>query len=165
VLVGQSIGGIHVRVFAHLYPGDVAGIVLVDPTAEDLNARLQADEPVVWQRMEMQKPEMDKEINRWPWAGNRSEYEKLTSDLEQARQAWPLPAVPLTLLTATRAYTSARARVDAIKLELHGAFLQRVPGARHIVTNKSGHGIHVEEPDLVVAAIREVVQAARSGKR
>src|SRR5579864_4277243 len=55
VLVGQSIGGIHVRIFAHLYPDDVAGIVLVDPTAEDLYERLQAEEPVVWQRMQMQK--------------------------------------------------------------------------------------------------------------
>jgi pimeloyl-ACP methyl ester carboxylesterase len=165
VLVGQSIGGIHVRVFAHLYPDDVAGIVLVDPTAEYLYARLQAEEPVVWQRMETEKPEMDKEINRWPWAGSRSEYEELNSDLQQARQAWPLPAVPVTLLTATRADSAATARVDAIKLELHRALLQRVPGAKHIVTNKSGHSIHMEEPDLVVAAIRDVVELGRRGKR
>lgn len=35
VLVGQSIGGLYVRVFAEEYPQDVAGLVLVDPTNED----------------------------------------------------------------------------------------------------------------------------------
>src|SRR5262249_42470869 len=35
VLVGHSLGGPFVRVFAHLYPADVAGLVLVDPTLPD----------------------------------------------------------------------------------------------------------------------------------
>jgi pimeloyl-ACP methyl ester carboxylesterase len=160
VLVGQSLGGMHVRVFAHLYPGDVAGIVLVDPTPEDLDARIQVQEPVMWHRMELQR-ESDKEASGWS-QGNRSEYEALASNYQRARQAWPLPAVPLTLLTAMRADSAAEVRVDAIKLELHRAFLQRVPGARHVVTYKSGHNIHREEPDLVVAAIREIVEAHRS---
>lgn len=146
--------------FAHLYANDVAGIVLVDPTPEDLNARIQAEEPVVWHRMEMEKPEMDREMSHWP-RGSRSEYEELTSDLQQARKALPLPSVPVTLLTATRADSAAGARLVAIKLELHRAFLQSVPGARHIVTDKSGHSIHMEQPELVVAAIREVVEADR----
>jgi pimeloyl-ACP methyl ester carboxylesterase len=35
VLAGHSIGGLIARVFAQQYPGDVAGMVLVDPTHED----------------------------------------------------------------------------------------------------------------------------------
>src|SRR5258707_11571390 len=35
VLVGQSIGGLYVRVFADQYPQEVAGMVLVDPSHED----------------------------------------------------------------------------------------------------------------------------------
>lgn len=35
VLVGHSVGGLVARVFAHAYPDDVAGLVLVDPTHED----------------------------------------------------------------------------------------------------------------------------------
>ncbi len=33
ILVGHSYGGLLVRAFAHLYPGNVAGIVLVDPVS------------------------------------------------------------------------------------------------------------------------------------
>src|SRR6185436_13132917 len=35
ILVGQSLGGPYVRVFASMYPEDVTGIVLVDPTQPD----------------------------------------------------------------------------------------------------------------------------------
>ena len=35
VLVGHSIGGLIARVYAEQYPGEVAGVVLIDPTHED----------------------------------------------------------------------------------------------------------------------------------
>jgi len=35
VLVGHSLGGLIVRLYAHQYPHDVAGLVLVDPMHED----------------------------------------------------------------------------------------------------------------------------------
>jgi pimeloyl-ACP methyl ester carboxylesterase len=40
VLVGHSIGAFHVRVFNSFYPKDVAAIVLVDPSNEDVAARI-----------------------------------------------------------------------------------------------------------------------------
>jgi pimeloyl-ACP methyl ester carboxylesterase len=39
VLVGASVGGLHIRVFAGMYPDDVAGMVLVDPTPDGEEAR------------------------------------------------------------------------------------------------------------------------------
>ncbi len=44
VLVGHSLGGFHVRLFAHEYPQETAGIVLVDSTHEDIYSKL----PVVF---------------------------------------------------------------------------------------------------------------------
>jgi pimeloyl-ACP methyl ester carboxylesterase len=38
-----------------------------------------------------------------------------------------------------------------------------VPGAQHVVATKSGHYIQTTEPDLVIAAVRQVVEAARRG--
>jgi pimeloyl-ACP methyl ester carboxylesterase len=35
VLVGASMGGIYTRIFLHRHPGDVAGLVFVDPSHED----------------------------------------------------------------------------------------------------------------------------------
>lgn len=40
VLVGHSIGGFHVRLFNARFPGEVAGLVLVDPSNEDVATRI-----------------------------------------------------------------------------------------------------------------------------
>src|SRR6476619_7104545 len=38
ILVGHSLGGPYIRIFAGMYPDEVAGLVLVDPTQEELIA-------------------------------------------------------------------------------------------------------------------------------
>ena len=38
-----------------------------------------------------------------------------------------------------------------------------VQNAQHITDTNSGHEIHKEQPQLVIDAIREVVEAVRSG--
>ena len=45
VLVGHSLGGLIARIYAHTYPGEVAGIVLVDSTHEEQYIRLAAAVP------------------------------------------------------------------------------------------------------------------------
>lgn len=40
ILVGASLGGIYARVYAGLYPSDIAGAVLVDATHDDIQNRL-----------------------------------------------------------------------------------------------------------------------------
>jgi hypothetical protein len=40
-----------------------------------------------------------------------------------------------------------------------------VPNAKHITNTNSGHEIHKEQPQLVVEAIRDVVDTVRSGSR
>ena len=42
VLVGHSMGGVYARLFAHTYPGEVAGMVLVDPGDERIPAAVGA---------------------------------------------------------------------------------------------------------------------------
>jgi len=46
--------------------------------------------------------------------------------------------------------------VDLVKL---------VPNEKHITKTNSGHEIHKEQPQLVIGAIRDVVESVRSGKR
>lgn len=45
VLVGHSYGAMNVRLFAYRHPRDVAGLVLVDPSHEDAEARYAAVDP------------------------------------------------------------------------------------------------------------------------
>jgi pimeloyl-ACP methyl ester carboxylesterase len=43
VLVGHSLGGVYARLFAHIYPSDTAGLVLLDPSHEEMTSRLPED--------------------------------------------------------------------------------------------------------------------------
>jgi len=36
-----------------------------------------------------------------------------------------------------------------------------VPNARYTIATKSGHNVHQDEPELVIAAIRQVVDAVQ----
>ena len=40
VLVGHSLGGLYVQLYAYQHRDEVAGLVLVDPTHEEFSARL-----------------------------------------------------------------------------------------------------------------------------
>lgn len=151
VLVGHSMGGFHVRLFAHQFPKEVAGLVLVDPSAEDWNDLLEAQFPDEYAKMMAWRtrdhPEgMKKELATWE------------TSKKEARAARPLPDVPVVLFTGLKGNPGG----TGIILKLHTEWLQNIPRATHIVTEKSGHYLHTNEPELVVNAISNIVAGARS---
>ncbi len=52
-------------------------------------------------------------------------------------------------------------RFKAVSAELHAELVAQSPRGKRLVAEKSGHYIQVDQPELVIAAIREVVEAAR----
>jgi pimeloyl-ACP methyl ester carboxylesterase len=64
VLVGHFLGGFIVRVFTHLYPADVAGLVLVDASHEDEEDRINALLPDDIKAKEEQNDKWNAELNR-----------------------------------------------------------------------------------------------------
>ena len=50
------------------------------------------------------------------------------------------------------------------KLEQKEKMANLSTNSKHIITTKSGHEIHLEEPELVINAIKEVVRSVRTGK-
>jgi pimeloyl-ACP methyl ester carboxylesterase len=160
VLVGHSIGGIHIRVFAKMYPKEVAGIVLIDPSSEDFFQQLKDRFPELWKKI---KEIEGRGLSLAP-QGVRRELEAIDLDVNQAKAAWPLPAVPVVLITSMYAAPLTTPESRDLWLELHKEFLTRVPNAKHVVTEKTGHFIHSQEPELVIEAIRDIVNQVNRGK-
>jgi len=149
VLVGYSFGGPYLRVFAGLYPQEVSAMVLVDPSQEAFFDWLKIHHPAV-NRI---TPADLSEQKEWgcSWAS-----------LNEAREA-KFPPIPLTLITAMRPFESKLwSQVQPKWLEYHEQWLRRIPGAKHIVTEGSDHGIIWEEPDLVVRTIKDAVNQVSS---
>ena len=156
ILVGNSAGGLYSRVFAHLYPADMAGMVLVEPSSEEYEEWLHEKHPEAFQTL---TNELAKATQ-----GFRDHVAGWKVSLEQARIAWPLPPVPLVVLTGMR-HEEAEAEQRQMWLTMHRRFVQRVPGARQIVSTRSGHGLAHAEPEIVIRAVREVADETRVSKR
>jgi len=71
---------------------------------------------------------------------------------EAARSELPA-SVPLTILSAKNSIPAQAAERESL--------VGRSVRGRHIIAEKSGHWIHLDEPALVIAEIRAMVEAAR----
>jgi pimeloyl-ACP methyl ester carboxylesterase len=152
VLVGHSFGGIYVRVFADMYPKEVAGMVLIDPSQEAFDDWAKTHQ-------EAQRPARDEEIAKAP-AGVRDENAELSVSYAQARAAKVPAGIPVILLTAMKDDTMP-ATVRRVWSQMHEDWITKVPGGKHIVVENSGHFIQAEQPQVVIDAIREVVEQVR----
>jgi pimeloyl-ACP methyl ester carboxylesterase len=159
VLVGHSAGGLYIRVFASMYPNEVAGMVFVDSTPEDFFERLKAiQSPEEQKKFEEKMQDYAAQASE----GRRDEWASLDVDLQQARTALPLPNVPIILLTGMGNEPDKSPEAKQLWLHLHNEWLKQLPNAKHIVTDKSGHYIQVDEPGLVIDAIRQMIGSVKA---
>jgi pimeloyl-ACP methyl ester carboxylesterase len=160
VLVGHSLGGVVVRLYASTHPEEVTGLVLVDASQEDGEAQLKALlTPAQWEAVER--------LQQAPLEGY-PDYELVDFDtswtqMRQARVDTPLQPMPLAVLSRGNYSDDAPLPdwpVDAFERMWRAAqadLAALVPNARHTIAGQSGHYIQQEQPGLVIEAIRQVV--------
>lgn len=122
ILVGHSFGGLTVRTFAHAYPSQVKGMVLVDAAHED----------------------MIQEIPLGPEKLN------LTAIGQEVKQAGPFKDLPLIVVTRGR---GTGPRWEAFQKRLLGLSTK----AKQVIADRSGHEIPMQQPDMVVQAVKDIL--------
>jgi pimeloyl-ACP methyl ester carboxylesterase len=169
VLVGHSLGGGVVRLYASTYPEKVAGLLLDDALSEDLGDGLTPEQLADFEALNSPA------IQGRPSGSETVDY---TAFVQQLRAARPFPAVPMVILTADRfsitpdAVASGalppfvtQAFADALwssQLAAQDKLAAQYPGADHITTTNATHYTHNDNPRLVVDSIRDVVRLVRS---
>jgi pimeloyl-ACP methyl ester carboxylesterase len=222
VLVGQSWGGLIPRLYVAKYRPEVAGVVFVDASVEDMwmwlngvtfQPRLAPDS--LWNRIwprrrpnwqpppnparptdtayvtaDTTTPKLDPPFNRLPIQAQR--YQKWAqrlppaalvggdwSDIREdfravhrveAGTAHPFGTIPVIVLSAGKDdfedAPEASAAVQRAEFDRgHRALAQLSTNARRIIALSSGHRIQFDEPDLVIEAIRQVLESSRAGSR
>ncbi|QYE34509.1 alpha/beta hydrolase [Polymorphobacter sp. PAMC 29334] len=189
VVAGHSAGGLYVRVFADRRPGDVVGMVLVDPSVEYQDKRLSAVfGPGAGSTAGIRNraaaclaaakahalPSPDPKLVRCAaatpiatWETQVAELDSLwgaTSD-EVAGGRSSYGALPLIVLTAGDTNAAlpdpSRRVADRVWAGLHQELAEHSTiGVRRTV-DRTGHLIPKDRPDAVADAIIEVVKAAR----
>jgi pimeloyl-ACP methyl ester carboxylesterase len=165
VLVGHSIGGFHVRVYAHRYPREVVGMVLVDASHPDQLARDLAALPpyrpgenptVTAVRADLANVQPDAQEG-FAWVPSAA----------QVRQSGSLGALPLVVVTRGRSPlpssvpAGVTSRLEGVWRTLQNELAGLSTRSEHVLAPRSGHFIQQDQPQLVVSAIQLVVDAAR----
>lgn len=210
VLVGQSLGGRLIRLFASTYTGVVAGMVMVDAGHDDdllfINGTLQREwETATGNSIPPVKTSTPLRLNELPAdairqieaaarrmsaSANDPPYDELPAAAQQARtwalsQAshyaannsafggdetaamrverlttdYPLGDMPLVVVTRGEAITTgpqAQER-EQERVQQRGDLVRLSRQGKQVIAERSGHHIHIDQPELVVDAIREVV--------
>lgn len=128
ILVGHSLGGLYMQLFAQEYPNEVAGVVLVDSASPA-------------QKADAVLPPVD--------ARYYLEAQGMETSIEQVKNAPEFPNIPLYILSSSQE--------GSRWLSLQSNFRKLSPQSKQFVTKESGHYIQREQPELVVDAIRDIV--------
>jgi len=162
VLVGHSIGAFHIRVFASLYPDEVAGLVFVQGSHEDLQDRRR--ELIGEEAWKAYTDALNAFFAAQP-EGVRSEWDAYEQSRKQVRETGKLPDVPVAIVTGMKVTDLSKSQgydeqVAALSYEFQHKWAEGRPEGTHIVSKASGTNVPVEDPGMVVDAIRRVVLAA-----
>lgn len=155
VVVGHSYGGLMALAHADVFPGDVAGLVLVDP----MNPRFVAEHGA-WLRSTV--PDIDEPATNVEHVVVRMS-RTLESLSERLGEAEPEMDIPMRIVTAGEAWWG-RADVDDAWRRSHVAMA--AAGPRRLLTVAEGvaHDIPGEAPECVVRSILELADEIDAAK-
>ena len=150
VLVGASFGGLNAQLFASEHPREVAGVVLVDGLHPDLDRRI---ETILGRRA---SAERRKALAR---NGEGVRFADILASDAQVRAHRAFPAVPLVALKHGISFDPGGEpdpRVERMWGALQRANAARSPRGRVVLAPRSHHRIAENQPEVVVAAIRQI---------
>ena len=170
ILVGHSLGGAIARLYAARYPQDVAGMVIVDhvgrfqiPPEVRITPRAFDEEPS-FQNL----PLLNQRLHRWAASkrapGSRpapAMYQECLPELEKTTQLRPDPFGNRPLVVVSNGIFQASSDYRALQEKL----LALSHNSAELIAAKSGHFVPIDEPEVIVAAVRRVVDAVRSGSQ
>jgi pimeloyl-ACP methyl ester carboxylesterase len=163
VIVGHSYGGLIARLYASAYPDAVAGLVLDDALSEGLYAGLTEAQREVLEKINLEPERVDTtgsfaqvisapRVRTMPTVVLTADLPPISTDDVQSGKFPPF----VTVEFANALWSAQIAAQDGLA--------KLFPSARHVTNTNSHHYIHLEQPQLVVDAIRDVVDAVRSAQ-
>jgi pimeloyl-ACP methyl ester carboxylesterase len=180
VLVGHSFGGLNMRLYTYTYPQDVSGLVLVDSSHEDDPTALKAIMDGQQQLSMCQHfatfgvvrllGSLNQFISSYPsavqavvkahlyqtrfcgtWYDESAAWDESISQVRTARSQRSLGHLPLVVITHGKG-------LDASWKTLQNDLANLSSNSTHLIASESGHAIMLDQPDLVIAAIRQIVR-------
>jgi pimeloyl-ACP methyl ester carboxylesterase len=187
--VGHSIGGYNLRLFASLYGGEVAGLILVDsshpeqerrfpPALNDLDKTWLREREFLAFSMPFGIPRLlgfcDKDgrvraadCNFHSAREAVAELRAFSESAVQTATTGRLGDLPLAVLSHDPEQPEPDLPEDLVKpthdawQQMQNELAQLSTRSTHVIAKNSGHYIQIDRPDLVIEAVRKTVEQAR----
>lgn len=144
VLIGHSFTGLVMQLYARLFPADVQALILLDSVHENQVQRFYEFSPAAGDSLVAEIAEVHRGLD-YPAC-------------ERQVQAAPPLRRDLLLTVISRGRLTDVAPVWS---DLQSELAALSDQSTHLIATHSGHGMHFDEPDVVLAAIRQVMAHAR----
>ena len=183
VLVGHSIGGFNIRRFAHDHPSRIAGLVLVDAANEHQFERFEQNGirvPIApkgatfvignhWEVPDGLPAELRETAQALVLRSSaiRSLYSELHTMRDSALQVQALDVPPeRPAVVIARGDPPGDAKPKLVKMaevwrQMQHELADSLPGSRFVTVEGSGHHVHLDRPEVVIDAVRFVVDESR----
>ncbi len=169
ILVAHSFGGYHARVFAHLYPKDVAGMILVDTTDPGQREAFATAYPT-YSPNEESILTYNRALIDAPIPPDQAEGLDFEASSEQVRQASSFGNIPLIVISQSTnpdhyAFSGSsledQKRLSATWQRLQANLATLSSKGIFITAKYADHNIPQEEPQIINDAITQMVQEIR----
>jgi pimeloyl-ACP methyl ester carboxylesterase len=144
LLVGHSFGGVNTRLYATEYPNEVCGLILVDSTPEDYRERFLPTMPIKFQQA------YNKQFV------SESNYDEFMESLKQVKESRKKLDVPLIVLSAGKKEHYSEESQELWN-EMQREITEISSNGEFIVAENSAHYIQNDAPELVVSAIKRLI--------
>ena len=141
ILVGHSLGGLYMQMFARKYPKEVSGIILLESSSAEAPNELKTRARLV------------------PGTAAYLEEEGIAESNRQVSNAGPFPDVPLTVIAATDHGPYFR-QWEPTLMRLQQQLANLSPQGSLIVAQGSGHDVQLDRPETVIDVVKRMAAAA-----
>jgi pimeloyl-ACP methyl ester carboxylesterase len=166
LLVGHSVSGFSLRLFAGRHRGELAGEVYVDPATPHQPDEVLAVIPPKQAGEDETLPGLRSAWTGWPEPGMTSEHYDIDASEAAVDAVTSFGDLPLVVLTASQmgidtVPADVRKAVMDRWFELHERLARLSSKGQHRIVD-AAHSIHDTRPEVVVDAVRELVEAWRA---
>ena len=179
ILVGHSFGGVNALMFAQKFPIEVAGVVLVDASLPEMMSRFRWQDATRLRSMQMA---VAFGLARWRgWCGGSAsgeirglkqaitcrsslyetyyrEWPNFPESANEIRSITSIASIPMVVIArdpaargnSDRELEWNRLQRERVKLSSNGEFL---------IATGSGHDVPMERPDVIIEAVRRVLNS------
>ncbi|MCC7532398.1 MAG: alpha/beta fold hydrolase [Bacteroidia bacterium] len=150
IIVSHSLGGAIARAYAIQHPDRVKALLFIEPNNENFKQYAtmpQGHEDTLVQQFATEK-----------MMGAAMEAAQLIENVSFLKQLPTLPDIPVIVITSIKTDNEMTEENVADWFLAHESLGKGITNFAHIKTNKSGHFVYLEEPNLVIDNIKKLIK-------